>query len=251
MLGGSDEEAGPPVTTLRMRLDSPSQAEQLTQKLVEDPHQKPKHHVAGLHSSESIPAAPEVNLTGTAASQAAVPISLFVPFSTTIEPLANATQAAVSAAGGSVATGSATVLAQASSSGSAAISAAPLAAGSESDTIQRSSDYCDKNGQLMSLKHRNQVASHPGVNHIPGVAIYPGHKKEARQHLDDQDDGSGSGHGTIANVAAWVKEQKRKKSAAASAGAGVDANRSEPAHSAFHADFGVDLQLPEVKLSLD
>ena len=103
----------------------------------------------------------------------------------------------------------------------------------------------------MSLKRRNQPVSHPGVNRMPSVAIYSGQKKEAREHVDDQDDESGRGHDTIANVAAWVKEQKRKKSAAAAAGTGVDAHRSEPAHSAFQADFGVDLQLPEVKLSLD
>ena len=75
-------------------------------------------------------------------------------------------------------------------------------------------NYCDKNEQLMSLKYRYQLTI-----------------------------------GTIASVAAWAKGQKRKKDAAVMAASA--ARYSEPVNHAFDADFGLELELPEVKFSLD
>ena len=104
------------------------------------------------------------------------------------------------------------------------------------DGTRQRKEYCGNNERLMSLKHRNHVANHPGVNHIPGVAIYPGAKATQRSH---------GKHSTVASVEAWAQDRRQKKASVAAAAAGAQ-EKHAPLHSAFHADFGHELDLPDL-----
>ena len=224
--GDSDNAATPPAATMKHNLDNQELAKQLSQKPAETQAQERQPRPTGLHSSELLSLTPEINAASTPASEALVPA--FVPFRPGIEPLAT------------------TAVQDAASSGaasSASAAAAPLATRLPAQTNPSSGSIlrncCDKNEQLMSLKYRNQLKTGSGAR-----LMY--HEKAARPHLESQDEDES---GTIASVAAWAKEQKRKKDAAVLAASA--ARYSEPVNHAFDADFVLELELPEVKFSLD